>query len=518
MKSYLILFVISLVLTLLLTPLVRRWAIKWGAMDCPDGQRRIHKHPTARLGGVAIYLAVLLTLGCVPLLGNLVSQGLRASWTSVSILLGTATLILLLGIYDDFRGSTATTKLVVQVAAAIVLYCFDYRIGHISLPMGDMWILPVWLSLPVTILWVVGLTNAFNLIDGIDGLAAGASGFALLSLFICSLAQGHPEVTLLTIITVGAVMGFLRFNFNPATIFLGDSGSLLLGFLAAALSLAGAQKGPTLIAISIPLVSFGLPLAEVGLSIARRVAAGAPVFQSDRRHIHHMLLNRGMTQRQAVILLYGVCALFALFGLMLLNPERNRTALIFFVLGAGIIIGVQRLRYSEFHVLGARVRAGVLRRRRTFSLNAHVSNMSAKLRVAQTIEQFLAVFTELCAAQDFNKVVLEFFNSSNSTALSLKNMPEGVPWDWTWRRNQEEEVAEAVPPHCWIMRAPLTDQQGAVFGSVTFYSDVDNDQLGSNFALLCDTLRLDISNSLSTINRTPRWQHSQELRRVAASF
>ena len=139
---------------------------------------------------------------------------------------------------------------------------------------------------------------------------------------------------------IGAVMGFLRFNFNPATIFLGDSGSLFLGFMAAVLSLVGAQKSPTLIAVAIPLISFGLPVVEVGISLSRRFVSGAPLFQGDRRHIHHMLLKRGLTQRQVVILLYVICALFTLFGLMLLNPQRNKVALILFVLGVGVVLGV----------------------------------------------------------------------------------------------------------------------------------------------------------------------------------
>src|SRR5215813_9724713 len=182
----------------------------------------------------------------------------------------------------------------------------------------------------------------------IVGLAAGASVFALISILVFSVAQGNPEISLIAVVLVGSVMGFLRYNFNPATIFLGDSGSLFLGFMAAALSLAGSQKGSTIIAIAIPLVSFGLPVIEVGLSLARRFLGGRPLFRGDRGHIHHMLLQRGLTQRQAVILLYAVCAVFSLFGLMLINPKRELAALILFVLGVGVVFGVQRLRYVEF--------------------------------------------------------------------------------------------------------------------------------------------------------------------------
>ena len=291
MRSYLILFSLALLLTLGLTPLVRRWALIWGAVDWPDGGRRIHARPTPRLGGLAIYLAFLATLGIAPWLGTLVSQNLLNGWQKVGVVLVVGTLIFALGVYDDFFGANATIKILVQLIAAALLYSYGFRISVLSSPFGGGWELPVWLSFPLTALWIVGITNAFNLIDGIDGLAAGASAFALLSLFLCSLAQSHPEVSLISIILVGAVIGFLRYNFNPATIFLGDSGSLMLGFMAAVLSLVSAQKSPTLIAIAIPLVSFGLPVAEVGISLSRRFLSGAPLFQGDRRHIHHMLFT-----------------------------------------------------------------------------------------------------------------------------------------------------------------------------------------------------------------------------------
>jgi UDP-GlcNAc:undecaprenyl-phosphate GlcNAc-1-phosphate transferase len=292
MRSYVILFSISLLLSFLLTPFVRRRAIAWGAIDLPDNGRRIHARPTPRLGGIAIYIAFMLTLLCVPLLGNLVSQSFRANLPRLAALLVPATLIFLFGIFDDFRGSTATQKIIVQAIAGAILYAFGFRIDALSSPFGGTWELAIYISLPLTMLWVVVITNAFNLIDGVDGLAAGASGFALLSILFFSIAQGNPEVSLIAVVLLGAVIGFLRFNFNPATIFLGDSGSLFLGFMAAALSIVGSQKGSTIIAIAIPLVSFGLPVAEAGLSLVRRFVGGDSLLAGDRGHIHHMLLRR----------------------------------------------------------------------------------------------------------------------------------------------------------------------------------------------------------------------------------
>src|SRR6202023_4148786 len=169
------------------------------------------------------------------------------------------------------------------------------------------------IGLPITVLWVIGITNAFNLIDGLDGLAAGSALFSTLVVFVVAIFSGSSLVSLLTIALAGAILGFLRFNFNPATIFLGDCGSLFIGFILSALALEGAtQKAPTVIAVAIPVVSFGLPILETTLSILRRLISGRPVFTADREHIHHKLLQHGLTHRQVVIVLYGVSAVFAL--------------------------------------------------------------------------------------------------------------------------------------------------------------------------------------------------------------
>src|SRR5215470_13682508 len=347
MRTYITLFTLSFFTAMLVTPVVRRKASEWRAIAQPDSGRHIHSRPTPRLGGVAIYIAFIATLICVPFLGNMVSESFRDNLLKFVALLAPATFIFLFGVYDDFRGAAAPLKLTFQIVSAVMVYAAGFRIENLSTPVGDYLSLPAPLSFLVTILWIVVITNAFNLIDGIDGPAAGASVFALISILVFSVAQGNPEISLIAVVLVGAVMGFLWYNFNPATIFLGDSGSLFLGFLAAVLSLEGSQKGSTMVAIAIPLVSFGLPVTEAGLSLARRFLGGQPLLRGDRGHIHHRLLDHGLSQRQAVILLYAVCALFSLFGLMLLNPKREMAALVFFVLGVGILFGVQHLRYAS---------------------------------------------------------------------------------------------------------------------------------------------------------------------------
>jgi UDP-GlcNAc:undecaprenyl-phosphate/decaprenyl-phosphate GlcNAc-1-phosphate transferase len=515
MKSYFVLFLVSLVATLFLTPLVRWFAFGWGVVDVPDEARRIHKCPTPRLGGVAIFLAFALTLAGVPLLNNLLSQGFAARWPSLEPLFLPGLLIFLLGVYDDFRGLNAPTKTTVQVLAALLLYFQGYGVSALSLPFDAQWQLPVWLGILVTVLWVVGITNAFNLIDGIDGLASGAAVFALLTLFITSLLRGATEICVISIILIGAVMGFLRYNFNPASIFLGDSGSLFLGFMCAALSLASAQKSSTLIAVAIPLVSFGFPIIEVGLSMARRFVSGAPVFQSDRRHIHHMLLARGLNQRQAVSLLYGVCALFSLFGIMLLSSERNSTAVILAIVGVCLVLGVQHLRYDEFDALGKQLRRGVRIRRRAIAVELQLRQAAAGLRAAQDFHDVSATLNQLFATSEFDCATLEVYAAPPRAGLAAtagselgsggtlhalaRHAPQCVHWSWNWQ-NEKIDLAEALAsPHFWSLRVPLAGSQGQPLGAITFFRHVMGGDFAVDLTKICGGLREELSAALERL-------------------
>jgi UDP-GlcNAc:undecaprenyl-phosphate/decaprenyl-phosphate GlcNAc-1-phosphate transferase len=506
MRSYVILFSISLLLSFLLTPLVRKRAIAWGAIDVPDDGRRIHLRPTPRLGGIAIYCAFLLTLLCVPLLGNLVSQSFRTNLPKLAAILVPATLIFLFGTYDDFKGSTATQKIIVQAIAGAILYAFGFRIDALSSPFGGTWELAVYISLPLTVLWVIVITNAFNLIDGVDGLAAGASGFALLSILFFSIAQGNPEVSLIAVVLLGAVLGFLRFNFNPATIFLGDSGSLFLGFMAAALSIVGSQKGSTIIAIAIPLVSFGLPVVEAGLSLVRRFLGGDSLLAGDRGHIHHMLLRRGLTQRQVVIVLYAICAVFSLFGLMLLNPQRSLAALIFFVIGVGLLFGVQHLAYPEFTELGNQIRDGVMRRRRSLAANVRVRRTTADLLAVRNPEQLFATVERMLETQEFDCVFMEVtrlapaIHSYAARFASLSDARHRGHIIWTWERTASSLQRVLSSEHeFWSLRVPLTAAKGESLGAVVFYRNLLDEALAIDLNNLCGPLQQELGAALDRL-------------------
>src|SRR5581483_11005263 len=294
-----------------------------GWVSAPAHERHLHRTPLPRLGGVAIYAAFVLSIG----VGILINQRFGSLASPVTIrtlftILVPATLIFCLGVYDDLKSVGPWTKFAVQAVAALLLFAGGLRILDLPVLFGTRhfgWAV----GLPLTIFWVIGITNAFNLIDGLDGLAAGSGLFSTIVVFVVATFSQSSVVSLLTIALAGAILGFLRFNFNPATIFLGDSGSLFIGFMLSALALEGAQKAPTVIAVAIPVVSFGLPILETLLSVLRRLIAGRPVFTADREHIHHKLLERGLSHRQVVVVLYAVSALFALLSLFLLWPTGS---------------------------------------------------------------------------------------------------------------------------------------------------------------------------------------------------
>jgi len=308
----------SLLLSFILTKFVRDIAVRRGWVAAPTQERHLHDHSLPRLGGSAIVLSFSLATAVALGVGRFATHPhLNFSLRPLQTILPPAILIFFLGIYDDVRGASPYLKFFVQALAGAMLFAGGLRILDLPVLFGThqfSW----YTGLPLTILWVVAITNAFNLIDGLDGLAAGSALFSTLVVFVIALLGNLSLISLISLALAGAILGFLRYNFNPATIFLGDCGSLFIGFMLSALALYGAQKAPTIIAVAIPVVSFGLPILETSLSVVRRLISGRPIFTADREHIHHKLLQRGMSHRQVVIVLYGVSALFALLSLFLL--------------------------------------------------------------------------------------------------------------------------------------------------------------------------------------------------------
>jgi len=295
-------FVLAFAVALGLTPLLRAVAPRLGAMDAVQPARKVHDRPTPRLGGVAIVAGFFLALGAALIWGKGVPlEGRRFAALAVGGLV-----IAALGFVDDLRSLNARAKFAVQFAVAAGLYIAGLRIDAVSHPFGGAVAIGLW-GLPLTLLWVVGIINAMNLIDGLDGLAAGVAAVAVGLTLAVSLHRGDAATAVTMAALGGAVVGFLVFNFHPATIFMGDTGSMFLGYVLATSALAAGQKSSPTVAMLVPIVGLGLPIVDTLGSMLRRARRGRPMFSADREHIHHRLLAAGLSHRQTVLLLYASC-------------------------------------------------------------------------------------------------------------------------------------------------------------------------------------------------------------------
>jgi UDP-GlcNAc:undecaprenyl-phosphate GlcNAc-1-phosphate transferase len=310
MKTILSAMVVATATSAALTPVVRRLGIRVGAVSHPGG-RHIHQTPIPRLGGLSIGIAFFAPLLLLCFVKSSVATVFRAeAQRSIGLLLG-AILMTTVGALDDWRGVRALYKLYVQIAAGVIAFAFGFRIGAVQLPVVGVLEMGVF-ELPITVLWIIAIVNAVNLIDGLDGLAGGVVFFAAFTNLVVAYLSNSVFVSLLMASLLGAVLGFLFYNFNPARIFMGDSGSYFLGFILATSSITGQlQKASTAVALLVPIVSLGVPILDTMLAIVRRFLQRRSIFSPDRGHIHHRLLDMGLTHRRAVLLIYGVCLTFA---------------------------------------------------------------------------------------------------------------------------------------------------------------------------------------------------------------
>jgi UDP-GlcNAc:undecaprenyl-phosphate GlcNAc-1-phosphate transferase len=311
---------IAFVTALLTTPYVWRLALRVGMLD-ETGERRMHDQPKPRIGGIAVYLgfafALFSALGYLIRTQQFGQVGRIGALDSVHDMIGLifgGTLILMVGIWDDVMSMSPRAKLVAQALVAAISMLYGFVIpGYISNPLhplGAPIYLPVWLPIPLTLLWYLGMMNAINFIDGLDGLLSGLTVISAASLIVIDLHRGHPEVALILAALAGGALGFLRYNWNPAKIILGDSGALFIGYVFATVSIIGASKTAFTVSLLVPLVVLALPVLDTAAAIVRRTRAGKKIYEADRGHFHHQLIFRfGLSVRQAVLLIYAVCIL-----------------------------------------------------------------------------------------------------------------------------------------------------------------------------------------------------------------
>ena len=293
-------FLLALGVVLVLTPAVGRFARILGVVDQPGESRRLHVRPIPRLGGIALLLGIF-----VPALAFLQLGGAYRG-----ILLGAA-IATCVGVVDDFRGLPWWGKLGGQVAAAAVAVGAGVEVDRFTFPFLGIQDLPAWVGVPATMIWIVAIMNMVNFLDGMDGLAAGICAIAGSTFAVIALSLGKPEAAILSAIVAGACFGFLRHNFYPARIFMGDSGALLLGFILATLSVQGLLKTAATVALFFPLLVLAIPIVDTSFVLAKRIKHGRPLYEADRTHLHHRFTNIGFSQRRAALYMYAWCAILA---------------------------------------------------------------------------------------------------------------------------------------------------------------------------------------------------------------
>ena len=325
-------FAVAAVLSYFFTPPVKNFAHKVGAIDVPKDARRMHKKPIPRLGGLAIYGGFLCS---ILIFGQL-------DETMLCVLLGAA-IIVALGIFDDVLALGAKLKVVVQIGAAAIPVCIgDLQIGLFTNlnPLSDTPFVHLGiLAVPATIIWIVGITNAVNLIDGLDGLAVGVSSIAAITMLAVALLTGNMPIAITMAALAGACIGFMPYNLNPAKIFMGDTGSTFLGYMLATVSIMGLFKFYAVISFAVPFLILGLPIFDTANAIIRRVAAGRSPMSPDRGHVHHKLIDMGFNQKQAVAILYAISATLGLTAVVLTSSGEVKAIVLLLAVLAAILVG-----------------------------------------------------------------------------------------------------------------------------------------------------------------------------------
>ena len=347
-------FVISFAFTFATTPLARRLAFRigQGAVDIPKDARRMHKKPTPRIGGLAIVFGFMVATLCFA----------EPTRQLLGTLLGTA-IIVVMGFIDDCKDLPAKLKFVIQIIAAlVVIFVGDIKIDVFTNPniLSDnpYWVLPEWLGVTLTVIWIVFITNAVNFIDGLDGLAAGVSAIMSVSLVFIAIRVGEYNIALLGIALMGSCFGFLPFNFNPAKIFMGDTGSTFLGFMLATLSIQGVFKSYAVISFAVPLLILGLPLFDALFAMIRRIMRGESPMKADRGHLHHRLVDMGFSQKQTVFILYAISGVLGITAVLLAESGVLRALLlvicVLILLFVGSLIGKNSYVHSHENRVNSR--------------------------------------------------------------------------------------------------------------------------------------------------------------------
>ena len=457
-----------------LTWAVRQLAVRYGWTSAPSSYRHIHQKPIPRLGGTAIACTFLLAWGIHP-----IHLGLPSSVVAVGAIM------FVVGLYDDLFGLRAVVKLVFQIICGSALFFLGLPLSDRSLilwghEIGGL----VWFC--ATIAWVVVISNAVNLIDGLDGLAGGSVLFSTAALGMICFAAGRADVVFACAAIFGAVLGFLLFNFYPATIFLGDSGSLFLGFMLSALSIHWrGGRASVLFTIAVPVVILALPLAETGLSIVRRFLSGRPLFGADREHIHHKLLDRGLTQRQAVFVLYGACFLAAIGSIVVFKSDPLIAGALLIVFATAATLACVVLGYVEFAELGRIVRR-VYEQRRVIANDVVLRKAAVEFAGISDYKVLCRALSEALEESDFDGFELLLSRGNNvAKCVTCTAAP------FVWRSG-----AAALGAPYWTMSIDLTTVSRGKLGWFRVFRTLDRGNLLVDVNVLLTEFRVGLATAL----------------------
>ena len=423
-------FAVAGIATGLAVPVIRTFAHRWKLLDYPDGQRHRHETPVPRLGGVAVCFGVLVALSLASLQAGFSNATPWASPLNRSLVVACA-ILFVIGLLDDLRGVRPVVKLLGQSAAAAIVIAFGFRIDVVSVIPGSEFSLGVF-SVPISLLWLVGVSNAFNLIDGLDGLAGGVGMIALLAICASAAALGSGNIPLQSLALAGALVGFLRHNRPPARIFLGDSGSLVIGFLLAILSVRGATTQSGVLYAIVPIFALSYLLLDTGIAMMRRWLRGAPLSRADGRHIHHQLLALGLPPKRAVAVIYVQSAFIAVLGLCVTFVPPQMTLAI---AGIGIAIllvifvyGVRWLDYHEFLEAGASFASGVRKSRTSIQDRILARDIASMLRAAASLAQVNEIVSGYSSAFRFVHMEVLFENAPAAGTVRAPDHIGSATW------------------------------------------------------------------------------------------
>jgi UDP-GlcNAc:undecaprenyl-phosphate GlcNAc-1-phosphate transferase len=395
-------FCLAFTAAVLFAPAVRFLAVRTGAVDRPDGKRKIHTKPMPRLGGVVIGLAILMAAALYYLINRNITESISATPEKIAGFIGGFIVILGVGVWDDFRGVSPLGKLAWQTVAVIICYATGLRV---DVPFVANEQVAAVLSFPVTWFWLVACINSMNLVDGMDGLASGVAFFAGLVIFILAAVYSKVAVALAAAAMLGGVAGFLMYNFHPAVMFLGDSGSLLLGYMVAILAIAGSLKSHATLALLVPILALGVPIMDTLLAILRRASRRLPISQADREHIHHKLLEVGFSHREAVFVLYGGCLTLAVGALVLASAGSLAVGVAMGLLCVGAVVVVQTVGVhklaSSLRALGEAIRT-----------NGHERQLAAEKNTVFWLRQSQNY-------EDIDKALEPYLRAIHATAASV---------------------------------------------------------------------------------------------------